>query len=110
VNATLPPGSEGARLASQTQGGINSQHRGDPALDTADFSDGSVGNLRIDYVLPSNNLPVVGAGVFWPTPEQPGFEWVGNFPFASSDHRAVWIDVLVQGSLENCPPETSQEP
>ena len=110
VNATLPPGSEGARLASQTQGGINSQHRGDPALDTADFSDGSVGNLRIDHVLPSNNLPVVGAGVFWPTPEQPGFEWVGNFPFASSDHRAVWIDVLVQGSLENCPLETSQEP
>lgn len=110
VNATLPPASEGARLASQTQGGINPQHRSDPALDTADFSDNSVGNLRIDYVLPSNNLAVVGAGVFWPTPEQPGFEWVGDFPFASSDHRAVWIDVLVQGSLEDCPLETSQEP
>lgn len=110
VNGTLAPASEGARRASLTQGGINAQHRGDPAFDTADFSDNSVGNLRIDYVLPSSDLTVVAAGVFWPTAGQPGFEWIGDFPFASSDHRAVWVDLLVQGSLENCPPDTSQEP
>lgn len=110
VNATLVPASEGARLAALAQGGVNAQHRGDPAFDTADFADNSVGNLRIDYVLPSNDLTVVGAGVFWPTAGQPGFEWVGDFPFASSDHRAVWIDLLVPGSLENCPSDTSQEP
>ncbi len=41
--------------------------RGDPTLDTADFPDDTVGNLRVDYVLPSNGLDVLAADVFWPS-------------------------------------------
>jgi hypothetical protein len=110
VNGATAPASVGARLASQEQGGINVSHRGDPSLDTADFSDENVGNLRIDHVIPSSNLTVVGSGVFWPGPGEPGFEWVGDFPFVSSDHRAVWIDVLVQGNPEDCTPVNPEEP
>lgn len=110
VNAMSTPSSEGGRLATETQGRVNADHRGDPSLDTADFSDESVGNLRIDHVIPSADLNIVGSGVYWPAPGEPGFEWVGDFPFVSTDHRAVWIDVLVQGTPEDCALDTSEEP
>ena len=35
--------------------------------------------------------------VFWPTADDPLFRLVGDFPFPSSDHRLVWIDVAVPG-------------
>lgn len=38
---------------------------GDP-FDTADWDDPVPGNMRVDYVLPSADLSVVGAGVYWP--------------------------------------------
>ena len=66
-----------------------------PAFDTADFSDFAPGNLRADYVLPSKNLRITDAGVFWPLESHPLFALVGTFPFPSSDHRLVWIDVDV---------------
>jgi hypothetical protein len=62
-------------------------------FDTADFSDSAPGNLRADYVLPSWNLEMVDAGVFWPVQADPLFRLTGVFPFPSSDHRAVWVDV-----------------
>jgi endonuclease/exonuclease/phosphatase family metal-dependent hydrolase len=70
-------------------------HRGDPALDTAAFRrDRGPGHLRVDYVLPSRDLTVVGAGVFWPAPGDPLRRLVGDGrPVVSSDHRLVWIDV-----------------
>ena len=87
------PNSEGAVEAAKLQGQRNSEHKGDPANDTGDFSDGSVGNLRIDYVLPSKTLKVSSAGVFWPKKGQPGCEAA-----EASDHRLVWIDVNVNKS------------
>jgi hypothetical protein len=36
------------------------------------------------------------AQVFWPTSNDPLFHLVGTFPFPTSDHRLVWIDVRVQ--------------
>ena len=69
--------------------------------DTADFFDGfppepfggAPGNLRADYVLPSKQLRITDAGVFWPAADDSLFELVGTFPFPGSDHRLVWVDV-----------------
>ena len=97
VNAKVTPTSEGAVEQSALQGGANATHRGNPAFDTADFADTTPGNLRADYVLPSKNLKIVDAGVFWPLSSDPLFRLVGVFPFPSSDHRAVWVDVRVPG-------------
>jgi 3-phytase len=97
VNTKVTPSSEGAVEQSLLQGGANLTHLGDPAFDTADFSDTTPGNLRADYVLPRKNLRIVDAGVFWPLMSDPLFGLVGVFPFPSSDHRLVWIDVRVPG-------------
>jgi hypothetical protein len=92
------PTSQGAVEASALQGGANLSHEGDPAFDTADFSDTAPGNLRADYVLPSKaKLQVVDAGVFWPLTEDPLSSLTGVFPFPSSDHRLVWVDLRVPG-------------
>ena len=64
-------------------------------FDTADFADNAPGNLRADYVLPRKNLQIVDGAVFWPVQASPLFPLTGVFPFPSSDHRAVWIDVQV---------------
>ncbi|MFH5822331.1 endonuclease/exonuclease/phosphatase family protein [Georgenia sp. AZ-5] len=91
------PASEGGAEAAALQGGANASHEGDPALDTADFADTAPGNLRADYVLPSRNLPVFGSGVFWPEQGEPGAELTGAYPFPTSDHRLVWVDLRVPG-------------
>ena len=92
------PTSEGAVEASVLQGGANLTHEGDPAYDTADFNDNPApGNLRADYVLPSRDLRVTDAGVFWPVQADPLSALTGVFPFPSSDHRLVWVDLRVHG-------------
>lgn len=88
VQANHIPTSPGAVEASHRQAGVNRQHRGDPAADTSDFNDQNVGNLRLDYVLPSRNLKVTGTGVFWPRSDHPLHRLVD-----ASDHRLVWLDV-----------------
>jgi Endonuclease/Exonuclease/phosphatase family len=96
VGTRFTPSSAGAVEASQMQGGINPSHLSDPAHDTADFADvlpGGPGNLRADYVLPSRSLRVAGGGVFWPPSTDPLSRLTGVFPFPSSDHRLVWLDV-----------------
>ncbi|MEM7025049.1 MAG: endonuclease/exonuclease/phosphatase family protein, partial [Pseudomonadota bacterium] len=93
VNSSVAPRSSGALEQAQLHGGANDAHEGDPALDTADFNDDGPGNLRVDYVLPSSQLGVVDAGVFWPPSDDPLFRLVGTYPFPSSDHRLVWVDV-----------------
>jgi hypothetical protein len=100
VNTKVTPRSEGAVEAALLQGGANTTHRSDPAFDTADFADTAPGNLRADYVLPRKNLQIVDAAVFWPVQADPLFSLVGVFPFPSSDHRLVWIDVRVPGALK----------
>ena len=83
-----PPRSEGAVIAARNAGGINASHVGDPAEDTGDFGP-KVGNLRLDYVLPSIGLRWRQGGVFWPAP--------GSEDAAiahASDHHAVWVDLV----------------
>ncbi|MCK0117560.1 endonuclease/exonuclease/phosphatase family protein [Isoptericola sp. S6320L] len=90
------PTSAGAVEAAALQGGANDAHIGDPAYDTADFADTAPGNLRADYVLPSRHrLRVQDAGVFWPTQDDPLSALTGTYPFPSSDHRLVWVDLTV---------------
>jgi hypothetical protein len=98
VNIKVTPDSEGAVEQSALQGGANLTHLSDPRFDTADFSDTAPGNLRADYVLPSKNLRIDDAAVFWPLSTDPLFRLVGTFPFPSSDHRLVWVDVWVPGT------------
>ncbi|WP_433334579.1 endonuclease/exonuclease/phosphatase family protein [Spirillospora sp. CA-294931] len=93
VNASFAPPSAGAPEATTLQGGANLTHKGDPRYDTADFADTAPGNLRVDYVLPSRGLRAVRGAVFWPPSSSPLARLTGTYPFPSSDHRLVWVDV-----------------
>jgi Endonuclease/Exonuclease/phosphatase family len=95
VNTKVTPSSPGAVQQSALQGGANLTHESDPAFDTADFADTAPGNLRADYVLPRKNLQILDSAVFWPLNTDPLFPLVGGFPFPSSDHRLVRVDVAV---------------
>jgi hypothetical protein len=88
INSSCVPASEGALEANNIQADKNLEHRGNPAFDTGDFNDKYVGNMRIDYVLPSATLKVIGCGVFWPASDEAGHELIDV-----SDHHLVWIDV-----------------
>ncbi|MGV9201109.1 endonuclease/exonuclease/phosphatase family protein [Arcanobacterium canis] len=90
---TLPT-SQGGPAAAILQGGANDAHKGNPIYDTADFSDKSVGNLRVDYVLPNTGTKVLGAQIFWPVPGDELERLVGYAdPLPTSDHRLVWADL-----------------
>ena len=91
INNSVAPKSNGGMYYAIKQGEKNLRHKGPAASDTGDFRDSSVGNLRLDYCLPSKNLKIVSAGVFWPKPDQPGAKLV-----TATDHRLVWVDVKVQ--------------
>ncbi|WP_203137986.1 endonuclease/exonuclease/phosphatase family protein [Microbacterium sp. JZ31] len=90
------PSSQGAVEAARLQAGANTTHRADPRYDTADFADTAPGNLRADYVLPSRDLRVSGSGVFWPVQADPLSALTGVYPFPSSDHRLVWVDIALK--------------
>ncbi len=105
VNTKMTPSSLGGPEQAALQEAANTLHLSDPAFDTADFADaygpppdfgGAPGNLRADYVLPRKNMKIIDSGVFWPLSTDPLFPLVGTFPFPSSDHRLVWIDVKVK--------------
>lgn len=72
---------------------------GDPALDTADWPERDdtgrpgPGNLRVDYVLPSSDLAVEAAGVWWPAPDDPD----AATATLASRHRLVWVDIRTGG-------------
>jgi hypothetical protein len=82
------PGSAEGAARTAGDGGVNLTQRGDPALDTADWPDtpGEPGNLRVDYVLPSSDLRILGAGVLWP-PKDSGLR-----------HGLVWVDIDTEGA------------
>ncbi len=88
IDNSFVPSSEGAKEAVEQTVGENRLHSGNPVHDTGDFNDQSVGNLRIDYVLPSKTLDVSGSGVFWPKVEDANRSLI-----EASDHRLVWIDI-----------------
>ncbi|WP_438990755.1 endonuclease/exonuclease/phosphatase family protein [Lentibacter sp.] len=68
--------------------------RGDPALDTADWTDPTPetfgpGNMRVDFLLPSADILVTDAGVFWPPPASHDH----TLALSASRHRLVWIEI-----------------
>jgi len=67
---------------------------GDPALDTADWPDGKPGNLRVSYLLPSAVFGIAGKGVFWPAPDDPLAQLLGEDGLAAGPHRLVWVDII----------------
>ena len=92
ANTSVTPSSLGGPEQSTLQGGSNDSHTGNPAFDTGDFSE-PPGNLRIDYVLPSIDLDILGASVFWPLANDPLFPLV-----SASDHRMVNVDLMPNGT------------
>ena len=88
INHTKVPASWGAAYAASRSGEKNQTQRGNPAHDTGDFNDQFSGNLRVDYCLPSRQLRIVDAGVFWPHVQESRFELN-----RASDHHLVWVDV-----------------
>ncbi|WP_417524329.1 endonuclease/exonuclease/phosphatase family protein [Marinovum sp.] len=63
----------------------NPGQSGDPALDTANWAEPVPGNLRVDYMLPSAALTVLGSGTLWPAPE--------SLAARASRHALVWVDI-----------------
>ncbi len=85
------PKSEGAQLAADPN------HNGPPALDTADWPDETPGNLRVSYILPSADLTVTDAGVFWPAPDDRYFDLLGGNGMAGA-HHLVWVDLMIESA------------
>ena len=93
----VAPKSQGAASASLTQAGANTDHRNDPATDTADWKDvDGPGNMRVDYVLPSRDLTITASGVFWPDPDSAEAALLSMGGTLASRHHLVWIDVIPQ--------------
>lgn len=87
------PASEGGMRAADTG------HRGPPEHDTVHWPQQSgPGNLRVSYILPSREVQVSAAGVFWPAPESPEAHLLGDAEAPPTRHRLVWVD-LVRDSL-----------
>ena len=51
----------------------------------------AVGDMRVDYVLPSADLRVVNSGIFWPAEGSD----LRDIAQRASRHRLVWVDVVV---------------
>lgn len=52
--------------------------------------------MRVDYVIAAKSgMTSIGAGVFWPTRTSELYRLVENRK-ASSDHRLVWVDLLIK--------------
>ena len=92
VNTNATPSSLGGPEDSVADGGANEAHLGDPAFDTADFSE-PPGNIRVDYALPSANLSILDSAVFWPLADDPAAALIGPAGDGASDHRLVWVEV-----------------
>ncbi|WP_224743915.1 MULTISPECIES: endonuclease/exonuclease/phosphatase family protein [Lysobacter] len=84
VNAGFVPRSRGA---AERATGRGIPRAGDVASHTGDFGPKG-GTLRLDYVLPSNDLDVSDGGVFWPASGEPDSDIA-----EASDHHLVWLDL-----------------
>ncbi|WP_171136456.1 MULTISPECIES: endonuclease/exonuclease/phosphatase family protein [unclassified Ruegeria] len=60
-----------------------------PEGDIATVEWKAVGEMRVDYVLPSTDWTVLDAGVHWPAPDTAP----GDAARAASRHRLVWVDL-----------------
>lgn len=99
TETSITPSSEGGPDAAVRQAGANATHEGNAAFDTADFGfagagnpDATPANLRVDYALPSQDVEITDAQVFWQASTDPLFP-LAEFP--TSDHRLVSVDLAL---------------
>ncbi len=81
----LTPASPGDRPPRAKESSKRDLYPGDPKTRTSDYG-------RIDYVLPSRDLEVLGSGVFFPAEGDPLRQLVLGQNRAS-DHNLVWADL-----------------
>ncbi len=86
--------SEGAKTVAIAQAGANFDQKGDPVFDTVDWG-AKIGNMRVDYALPSVNLKISDSGVFWPEPGEPFAAIIGEGREGATNHRMVWVDIQI---------------
>jgi hypothetical protein len=60
---------------------------------TVDWREPSPGDLRVDYLLPSSDIQVRAAGVFWPKPPDPDAALLGFEGTPASRHHMVWAEI-----------------
>ena len=70
-----------------TSGRVDAGQFGDAALDTTLYQ--GLGGLRVQYILPSRDIAVQGAGVVWPPDSDPKARVLAT----ASRHRPVWVDI-----------------
>ena len=56
---------------------------------TVDWPDPAPGDMRVDYILPSSDLRVLDAAVFWP--DEP--DMISHNGTPASRHHLVWVDI-----------------
>lgn len=69
----------------------NPDHAGPADQDTVEW-DTPQGNLRVSYVLPSVDMAVTGAGVLWPTTDDPITSLLAQ---TGTAHKPVWVDIAL---------------
>ncbi len=72
-----------------TSGRSDMGQTGDAAQDTVLYD--TLGGLRVDYILPSADMQVAGAGVVWPPDTDPKAAELAT----ASRHRPVWVDITL---------------
>ena len=74
-----------------SEGALNGQQPGPPEYIERRTSGWNGRGLRIDHLLPSTDLKVVGGGVYWPdaASDPDGAALAKN----ASDHRLIWLDI-----------------
>ncbi|MGR3714390.1 MAG: endonuclease/exonuclease/phosphatase family protein [Shimia sp.] len=94
-NANLDPGAGDGRRGA-IQGLLYDPRLRDPLQDagpTVDWQEPSPGDLRVSYVLPSRDVRVTDAGVFWPRAGTQDHGLMSYDGTAASRHRLVWADI-----------------
>lgn len=93
-NSNLDPNAgQGDRLAMAAflaRPDLQDAHTG---LSNADWGEDSAGQMRVSHLLPSTSLTISGAGTFWPLPEDPLRQLIGQDGMAAGPHRLVWLDL-----------------
>ena len=64
-------------------------------LNTVDWPEPVPGDLRVDYILPAAGLRVAASGVIWPEDDRGAL--TATTVAAASDHRLVWVDLVLGG-------------
>lgn len=60
----------------------------------ADWGSDGPGQLRVSYILPSTSWEIAAAGTFWPAPDTPERDLIGDDGAAAGPHRMIWVDLL----------------